>query len=63
MDDSGIDSDTTKRHTTKIEENDRVIICILYYFIFSYRSKFVCLLSNSLSLLFTIIIKVVFNII
>lgn len=27
MDDSGIDSDTTKRHTTVIEENNRVIIC------------------------------------
>lgn len=28
MDDSGIDSDTTKRHTTAIEENDRVIMHI-----------------------------------
>lgn len=26
MDDSGIDSDTTKRHGTTIKENDRVII-------------------------------------
>lgn len=24
MDDSGIDSDTTKRHTTTIEERDRI---------------------------------------
>lgn len=31
MDDSGIDSDTTKRHTITIEENDRVIIYIYIY--------------------------------
>jgi len=30
MDDSGIDSDTTKRHKTTIEENDRVIIHTCY---------------------------------
>jgi len=26
MDDSGIDSDTTKRHTTTTEDNDKVIM-------------------------------------
>lgn len=30
MDDSGIDSDTTKRHTTTIKENNRVIIYNYY---------------------------------
>lgn len=37
MDDSGIDSDTTKRHTTTIEENDGVIICMIYYFTSTYQ--------------------------
>lgn len=32
MDDSGIDSDTTKRHTTTIKENDQVIIHIVLYY-------------------------------
>lgn len=40
MDDSGIDSDTTKRHTTATEENDRVNINICYFnvFLFCYLS-------------------------
>lgn len=35
MDDSGIDSDTTKRHThtITIEENNGVIVVIVYYMI------------------------------
>jgi len=36
MDDSGIDSDTTKRHITAMEENDRVIIYINYGFVYIY---------------------------
>lgn len=45
MDDSGIDSDTTKRHTITIEENDKVIIyvCLVYY---------ICILNDFFNILF-----------
>lgn len=57
MDDSGIDSDTTKRHTPAIEQNDRVII-LLYVNVFlsNFRNPYMLLKKCSIYLTVTTII-------